>query len=280
MPACRARAKRSASSAASRRGQDQEVADVQHARRRLEHGVEVGGDEARVGADAVDEPPILAPDVDDQGLAGRQLGVDHERAGIDPARLERLGGEPAEDVVADAGADGRRDAQPGEVDRRVGGAAADVQDQLVDRDQLAGPRQVIDRRAEMVGHDEPAQTTGQAVEAVAVRVRHVVMVPDAGAAIRPIIDARARPDKTRRPSGRAQLGLSIEATISSSLASRQRAVHTAGALADQLFDLADGEDLAFDQGLGQPFELVAMLFEQADRRGRRPRGGCGRLPRR
>ena len=110
----------------------------------LEHGVEVGGDEARVGADAVDEPPILAADVDDQRLAGRQLAVDHERAGVDLVRLERLGGEPAEDVVADAGADGRRDAQPGEVDRRVGGAAADVQHQLIDRDQLAGPRQVIE----------------------------------------------------------------------------------------------------------------------------------------
>ena len=34
-------------------------------------------------------------------------------------------------------------------------------------------------------------------------------------------------------------------------------------LADQLFDLGDGQDLAFDQGFGQAFELVAVLFEQA-----------------
>ena len=48
-----------------------------------------------------------------------------------------------------------RDAQPGEVDGRVGRAAADIQDQLVDRDQLAGPGQMVERRADMVGHDQP-----------------------------------------------------------------------------------------------------------------------------
>ena len=42
-------------------GQDQEVTDVQDARRMLENRVEIGGDEARVGTDGVDEPPVLAP---------------------------------------------------------------------------------------------------------------------------------------------------------------------------------------------------------------------------
>ncbi len=37
----------------------------------------------------------------------------------------------------------------------------------------------------------------------------------------------------------------------------------AGALADQLLDLGDGQDLAFDQGLGQALELLAVLFEEA-----------------
>ena len=68
--------------------------------------------------------------------------------------LEGLGGEPAEDVVADPGTNGGRHAQPGEVDRRVGGAAADVQDQLVDSDQLSGSGQMIQRGAKMIGHDE------------------------------------------------------------------------------------------------------------------------------
>ena len=112
----------------------------------------------------VDEPPVLAPDVDDQGLAGGKLRIDLERRRVDLVSPEGLGGEPAEDVVADAGADRRRDAQPGEVDRRVGGAAADVQDQLVDRDQLAGSGQVVERRANMVGHDQPGANDGDAVE--------------------------------------------------------------------------------------------------------------------
>ena len=60
-----------------------------------------------VGADAVDEPPVLAPDVDDQGLAGGELRIDLEGARVDRCWPERLGGEPAEDVVADAGADRR-----------------------------------------------------------------------------------------------------------------------------------------------------------------------------
>ncbi len=57
-------------------------------------------------------------------------------------------------------------------------------------------------------------------------------------------------------------GLSIEATISASRIRDTRAVHPAGTVADQLFDFADREDLALDQGFGQPFELVAMSFEQ------------------
>ena len=81
--------------------------------------------------------------------------IDLKSARIDPVSFEGLGGESAEDIVADAGADRRRDPQPCEVDRRVGGAAADVQNQLVDRDQLAGPGQVVQRRAKMVRHHEP-----------------------------------------------------------------------------------------------------------------------------
>ena len=74
----------------------------------LQHGVEVGGDEARVGPDAVDEPPVLSPDVDDQGLAGRQRGVDRRAQRVSTScGSQSLGGEPAEDVVADPGADRR-----------------------------------------------------------------------------------------------------------------------------------------------------------------------------
>ena len=97
--------------------------------------------------------------------------VDHERTRVDVVCLERLGRKPAEDVVADTGADGRRHAEPGEVDRGVGGAAADVEHQLVDRDQLAGSS-ASDR---IGGHrwsatTSPAQTTGAA--SVERRSRH------------------------------------------------------------------------------------------------------------
>ena len=46
----------------------------------LEDDVQIGGGEARIGAHAVDEPTVLAPHVDDQSLAGRELLIDQKRA--------------------------------------------------------------------------------------------------------------------------------------------------------------------------------------------------------
>ena len=62
-------------------------------------------------------------------------------ADVDAALDQGLGDEPAEGVVADLAADRRR-ATPSlaRSTAAFGGAAADVQDQLVDRDQLAGGR--------------------------------------------------------------------------------------------------------------------------------------------
>ena len=77
----------------------------------VENGVQIGGDKTRIGTDAVDEPPIFAADVHDQGLARRQRAIDHERRGIDVTCPQRLGGKPAEGVVADPGADSRSHAQ-------------------------------------------------------------------------------------------------------------------------------------------------------------------------
>ncbi len=56
-------------------GQDQEIADVEHAGRTCKHGVEVVGNEPPIGPHGVDEAAILTPDVDDQGLAGRLRGI-------------------------------------------------------------------------------------------------------------------------------------------------------------------------------------------------------------
>ena len=87
----------------------------------LEDRVQVGGDKSLVGTDAVDEPTVLAPHVDDQGLAGGQTRS-VLRAVSTLCALSVSSREPAEDVVADPGADRGRDPQPGEVDRRVGAA--------------------------------------------------------------------------------------------------------------------------------------------------------------
>ena len=134
---------------------DQEIADEEDPRRPRQGGVEVVDGEPGVRPEGVDEPAVLPPDVDDQGLAGRQAGVDPQGPDVDPLAGQRLRREPAEDVVADLAADRRADAEPGEGHRRVTGAAADVQDQLVGLDQLPGGRQVVDRRAEVIGHDHP-----------------------------------------------------------------------------------------------------------------------------
>ena len=162
MPPARARRNRSARRVGVEVGQDQEIADVEHARGLGEHGVEVLGDESSVGPHGVDEAAILAPHVDDQGLAGRLAWRPIFSAEQStPWRTERLGGETSEDVVADPGTDRRADPQPGEVDGRVGRPAADVQDQVVHGDQLAGPRQVVERRGDVVGDDQSGTDDGR-----------------------------------------------------------------------------------------------------------------------
>jgi hypothetical protein len=66
---------------------------------------------------------------------------------------EGLGGEPAEDIIAHARADRRFDSQAGEIHRRIGGAAADIQDQVVDGHELTRLGQVVQRWANMIGDD-------------------------------------------------------------------------------------------------------------------------------
>ena len=82
-------------------GQDQEVADVQHAGGRIEDRVEVGRGEVAIGAQGVDEPAILSANVDDQGLAGGEPRVDPQGPDVHAVGDQGLGGEAAQDVVAD-----------------------------------------------------------------------------------------------------------------------------------------------------------------------------------
>ena len=76
-------------------------------------------------------------------------------AHVDPVGHQGLRGEAAEDIVAHPGADGDADAQPGQVDRGVGGAAADVEDQLVDRHEFARAGQAGDGRGHVIDDDHP-----------------------------------------------------------------------------------------------------------------------------
>ena len=78
-----------------------------------------------------------------------------------PWRTERFRGETSEDVVADPGTDRRADPQPSEVDGRVGRPAADVQEQVVHRDQLAGPGKVVQRRGDVVGDHQSCADDGR-----------------------------------------------------------------------------------------------------------------------
>ena len=73
-----------------------------------------------------------------------------------------FGGKTSKDVVADTGADGDTDAQPGEIHGGVGGSAADVENKLIDRDELARARQASDRRRQMIDdHHARAGDHGQ-----------------------------------------------------------------------------------------------------------------------
>ena len=134
-------------------GKDEEIADVQHAGGRIEDLVEVRGGEFEVGSHGVNEPAILAAHVDDQRLAGRAARVDAQGLDVHAVSHQGFGGETSEEVVADTGADGDADAQPGQVHGGVGGSAADVENKLIDRDELTRAGQASDRRREMIDDD-------------------------------------------------------------------------------------------------------------------------------
>ena len=95
-------------------------------------------------------------------LAGRAARVDAQGLDVHAVSHQGFGGKTSKDVVADTGADGDTDAQPGEVHGGVGGSAADVENKLIDRDELARARQASDRRRQMIDdHHARAGDHGQ-----------------------------------------------------------------------------------------------------------------------
>ena len=239
---------------------------------RVEDLVQVGGGEVEVGADGVDEPPVLAADVHDQRLAGLALGVDLQGVDIHAVGDERLGGEPAKDVVAHPGTDRHADAQPCQVDRRVGRPAADVEHQVIDRHEL--PRGAAGESAGVTWSTTtiPAHATdGRAVE-----VRHGawtrrasfssgewrVASGESKAVLSEWLSVPAGPEstshyalRTRQHAATRHSPLSGSDYPARPPPDRHAARRTAGSgirrahtLADQLGDLALGEDFAFDRG--------------------------------
>ena len=209
-----------------------------------------------------------------------------QRAGIDAVSVERLGGEPAEDVVADAGADRRR-ARPAGRGRRPcwrrrrrcsrTSSSTATSSPALGRWSSGGQR--------WSATTSPAQTTGgSAVDAEskaelaqerprtrqrgrlgAIPQRRALDDSGESGILGSRGHCRSRPSRPDRRFARASVTTDCRSRRRSRRGRDVPAVSrlVGGALADQLFDLGDGQDLAFDQGLGQAFELVAMFLEQA-----------------
>ena len=121
----------------------------------FESGFEVGGGECGVCAKDVDETAIFAFHVNDEGLAGGEVAGEREGGGVDASVGEGFGDEATEDVVADLAAKVGLVAGLTEGDGDVGGKSADIEDQVVGHDELTGSRTMVQRRAQVVGHQNP-----------------------------------------------------------------------------------------------------------------------------
>ena len=214
--------------------EDQVAAEVDDPGVAVEQGVEVGGGQGPVRAEGMDEAAVLALDVDDEGLARSPTRVDAEETDVDAPVSQGVGHESAEDVVADPAADRRGDAELGQGHRGVRGAAADVQDEVVGLDELAGGRDVVNRRAQVVGDEDP-------------RADHGDLIGRAGRSVDTGVGAPGVP-KGRGPGRSGDLGFRVGHREGDRL--DRRLGGGAGTLADQVLDLGDGKDLTLDQGLG------------------------------
>ena len=83
-----------------------------------------------------------------------------DAARVEPARAQVSLDEVAEEIVADAPADGGVDAEPVERDRGVRGAAARLEEEVLRGDQLARTGQPLQRRDEDVGDEDATQSAG------------------------------------------------------------------------------------------------------------------------
>ena len=134
-------------------GENQVAAQVEHAAALDLFKRNVRGTELSVGAERVDEPPVLPGDVDDQRLAGSGALADLDAGDIDAVFAQHVGHDPSENIAAHPANDGRTHLHLGQIHRGVGCTAADGQEQALRHHEFAGGRQVGDRRGDMVRDD-------------------------------------------------------------------------------------------------------------------------------
>lgn len=138
-------------------GQNQKITDVQHTRRRIEYLVDIRGMEFAVRPQRVNEPAILATDIDDERLTGGPTRIGAQGLYAHAVSDQGLSGETTEDIVTDTCADGDIHSQPGQVNGCIGGSAADVENEPIDRNELSRARHPSDRRRQMID-DHHART--------------------------------------------------------------------------------------------------------------------------
>ena len=104
----------------------------------------------------MEEAAVLAGDQQDHGLAGRKtVGLD-DGAAVDAVRPQRGERRLRRGVAPDAARDRGADLLAREIDRDIGRAASGLRGNVVDREQLSGLRQRLDRTAQRV-RDENAR---------------------------------------------------------------------------------------------------------------------------
>src|SRR5438128_12041970 len=98
----------------------------------------------------MDEAAVLPCDIDDQRLARVRVRADGDVADVDPVFAEHVGDDTARNVAADSPHDADRYAHLGEINRDVGGATAEREQDPLRHYELARRRKTLNRRTHAI----------------------------------------------------------------------------------------------------------------------------------
>ena len=216
----------------------------------------------------VDEPPILAPDVDDQGLARRQRRVDLQRRAVDPVRYAASRSRTGRRCRRRPG----RRSPPGRPSRARSTAVLAAPPPMFKTSSSTvtsspGRGQVIEIGGQRwSATTSPAQTTGRR-RGVRGRGRHELQAPGrwmSGRTVEPIYprDVRAC-EQLLAATERRHDGLSIDATTSFCRRTRRGSSSSITRLPISSSISATVRTSRSIRASVSAFELVAMFFEQA-----------------